>query len=170
MPKKTSENDESLPSTNNEKQSTTWWQETPNPKPAETIETTDVKIKENALKLLRWENIEWLSNILNFWDYNDLKKINLENIKNSNDFDLLLKKAIWEGSNINWSEIEKSDYEELNKEVKDSLKYAIKIIKEFLNENKSFSTYEDWEWWWWKELLLKDLIENKVFKEYLSKK
>lgn len=136
----------------------------------ESNETVDQNTKDNALRLLKGETIEWLSNTLWFWDYNDFKKIKIEDIKSKNDIDLILKKAIWEGSNIDGNEIEKSDYEELSKDVKDSLKYAIKIIKNFLSENKNFSTYEEWEWWWWKDLLINDIIKIKEFKNYLLKK
>ena len=139
-------------------------------KAAEATESVESNVKENALSLLKWKNIEWLTDTFDNWDYSDFKKIKIEDIKNSTDIDLLLKKAIWEGSTVNWYEVDKSDYEELSQEVKDSLKHAIKIVKDFLNENKSFSTYWEWEWWWWRDLYINDIIFDKDFKEYLSKK
>lgn len=146
------------------------WDKKEADKAAEATESVESNVKENALSLLKWKNIEWLTDNLGNWDYSDFKKIKIEDIKNSTDIDLLLKKAIWEGSTVNWYEVDKSDYEELSKEVKDSLKHAIKIVKDFLNENKGFSTYWEWESWWWRDLYINDIIFDKDFKEYLSKK
>lgn len=123
-------------------------------------ETINNKIKQNAIDLLSWKTIEWLSNILLLWDYNDFKKIKLIDIINSNNLNHILR-----------NNIGRSDYNNLSTEVKDSLFLAINIVKEFLEENRSFQTYQDWEWWGWKELLISDIISyNDEFKEYLSTK
>lgn len=123
-------------------------------------ETINNKIKQNAIDLLSWKTIEWLSNILLLWDYNDFKKIKLIDIINTNNLNHILR-----------NNIGRSDYNNLSTEVKDSLFLAINIVKEFLEENRSFQTYQDWEWWGWKELLISDIISyNDEFKEYLSTK
>lgn len=132
----------------------------------ESNETVDQNTKDNALRLLRGETIEWLSNTLWFWDYYDFKRIKIADIKNNNDIDLILKKAIWEGSNIDGNEIEKSDYEELSKDVKDSLKYAIKIIKEYPNLKTTFNAWE----WWERDFTIWKIIEEKEFRDYIDKK
>lgn len=130
------------------------------------IENIDNKIKENALNLLKWKNIKWLTDTLDNWDYSDFKRIKIEDINNSTDIDLLLKEAIWEGSNVNWYEVDKSDYEELSQEVKDSLKHAIKIVKDYPNLKTTFNAWD----WGERDLTIWKLIEDKDFKEYISKK
>lgn len=142
------------------------WDKKEADKATEATESVESNVKENALSLLKWKNIEWLTDTLDNWDYSDFKRIKIEDIKNSTDIDLLLKKAIWEGSSLNWYEVDKSDYEELSQEVKDSLKHAIKIVKDY---PKLKTTFNAWDWGE-RDLTIWKLIEDKDFKEYLSKK
>lgn len=149
----------------------TWWNKAPEnstiakPDPIRTTTKIDDSIiKGNSLKLLKGEIIDWLSDIFKNWDYSDFKRIKIKDIQTTENIDLLLKNAIGWWTYIDGNEIEKSDYEELNQEVKDSLKNAIKTIKEYPNLKLTFNAWD----WWERDLTIWKLIEDKDFKDYLS--
>lgn len=127
-----------------------------------TEQISQIDTDKNALQLLSWVTINWLSDTAWMWDYNDFKNIKFAEISWNTDVDIVLKKAIWEWWQA-WIISHESDYDKLSDNVRKVLKKAIEFIKEFINtwENKKL---------FYSQTTISNIINNSQFKEFIESK